>query len=114
MTSCLKPIRGARVADGFDRSRCTARSGVIKAAEYVRLGLTLLGLHRRIAMLAGFDETRRHKPAPDPLLYAAQLVGAASRDCVYVSDAVPDVAAGKAAGMGDYRGYFRVLDDARA
>jgi pyrophosphatase PpaX len=78
-----------------------ARTGVVssKRLETVRLGLRAVGLDDRIDVLAGMDETARHKPHPEPLLYAAARLGADARACVYVGDATVDVQAARAAGM---------------
>ena len=78
-----------------------ASSGVVssKRLETVQLGLRAVDLDHRIDVLAGMDETSRHKPDPEPLLYAASRLGAAPADCVYIGDAVVDVQAARAAGM---------------
>lgn len=84
-----------------DLDACGVRMGVVssKKSDTVSLGLRALGLVGRIDVLAGQDETSRHKPHPEPLLYAARRLGAAPSDCVYVGDAVVDVQAAHAAGM---------------
>jgi 2-phosphoglycolate phosphatase len=45
------------------------------------------------------DQVARAKPAPDSLLHACTLVGAAPADCIYVGDDLRDIDAGRAAGM---------------
>lgn len=70
-----------------------------KKADTVRQGLRAVGLEAAIDVLAGMDETERHKPDPDPLLFAAEALGADPVDCVYVGDAGVDVRAAHAAGM---------------
>ncbi|KQU67498.1 HAD family hydrolase [Phycicoccus sp. Root101] len=79
-----------------------ARTGVVssKKAETVELGLRAVGLAEKIDVLAGQEATPLHKPDPAPLLYAAQRLGAAPSDCVYIGDATVDVEAARAAGMG--------------
>ena len=65
----------------------------------MRLGLRAVGLADRIDVLAGQEDTELHKPDPDPCVCrgAARCRPA---DCVYVGDAVVDVEAARAAGMG--------------
>jgi phosphoglycolate phosphatase len=58
-----------------------------------------LGLADRCACLISGDSTPRPKPAPDPLLLAAEKLGIAPRDCVYVGDDERDILAGRAAHM---------------
>jgi len=58
-----------------------------------------LGLSRRSACLVSGDSTPKPKPAPEPLLLASKLVGAAPRDCLYVGDDERDILAGRAAHM---------------
>ena len=79
-----------------------ARTGVVssKKAETVRLGLRAVELDARIDVIAGQEHTERHKPDPAPLVYAAERLGVEPRNCVYVGDAVVDVEAARAAGMG--------------
>lgn len=79
-----------------------ARTGVVSSKKHqtVRLGLRAVGLVDAIDVLAGQEETSRHKPHPEPLLYAAARLGADPSDCVYVGDAMVDVQAARAAGMG--------------
>jgi pyrophosphatase PpaX len=96
----LRPIEGIsglleRLADAG------VRIGVVssKKTDYIDLGLDRLGLGSWVDVLVGADDTERHKPGPEPLLYAAGLLDAKPSRCVYVGDAVTDVVAGRAAGM---------------
>lgn len=77
------------------------RLGVVssKKASTVLQGLRVVGLDAAIDVLAGMDETAKHKPEPDPLLFAADALGADPSDCVYIGDADVDVLAARAAGM---------------
>ena len=45
------------------------------------------------------SETDRHKPNPEPLWLARELLGMAGRPAVYVGDALVDIQAAQAAGM---------------
>ena len=45
------------------------------------------------------DTTARPKPAPDPLLHAAALLGVEATACVYLGDDLRDMQAARAAGM---------------
>ncbi len=58
-----------------------------------------LGLAERSACLVSGDSTPKPKPAPEPLLLAAKLVGVAPRECLYVGDDERDILAGRAAHM---------------
>ena len=49
--------------------------------------------------VVGGDETERHKPDPQPLLLAAERMGAEPARTAYVGDSPFDVSAAKAAGM---------------
>ncbi len=46
-----------------------------------------------------YDDTDNHKPHPDPLLLAAQKLGVAPAECVYVGDVENDIKAARVAGM---------------
>lgn len=84
-----------------DLTAAGARTGVVssKGEATVRLGLRALGLEQALPVLAALEHTERHKPDPDPLLYAVSKAGADAADCVYVGDAVVDLHAARAAGM---------------
>jgi pyrophosphatase PpaX len=97
----LRPVPGIQ---GLLAGLSTAgvRTGVVssKRADFIELGLQALGLADAVPVVAGQDDTVRHKPAPDPLLFAATRLEVTAGECVYVGDAVVDVQAGRAAGMG--------------
>jgi phosphoglycolate phosphatase-like HAD superfamily hydrolase len=42
--------------------------------------------------------TRFTKPFPDPILWAARLLGVSPKTCLMVGDTTPDIRAGRAAG----------------
>jgi len=70
-----------------------------KATRYTTPLLELLGLGARAGAVICGDTTPFAKPHPAPLLAAADRLGVAPARCVYVGDALRDVAAGVAAGM---------------
>lgn len=70
-----------------------------KSAHTVRRGLHAVGLDHDFGAVIGLESTDRHKPAPDPLLHAAELLGVDPSDCAYIGDAVVDIQAARAAGM---------------
>lgn len=70
-----------------------------KISSTAALGLSAVGLDEQIRLVVGQDQTHRHKPHPDPLLYAARVLGVHPGDCVYVGDAAVDLQAAHAAGM---------------
>ena len=78
------------------------RTGVVTSKRRVTADLALdaVGISGRIEVVAGLEDTDRHKPAPDPLLLGAAALGVEPARCVYVGDAVVDVRAARAAGMG--------------
>ena len=58
-----------------------------------------LNLRARFECVVSGDTVAERKPHPLPLLHAAELVGVAAGECVYVGDAERDVQAARAAGM---------------
>ena len=77
--------------------RCAVATS--KRRETARLALEGVGIEGLVDVVAALEDTTRHKPDPDPLLYAASVLGVPPADCVYVGDAVVDVLAAQAAGM---------------
>jgi sugar-phosphatase len=69
---------------------CTVR---LARARLAAAGLT------EPAVLVGADMVARGKPAPDPYLLGADLLGADPAECVVLEDAPAGIAAGRAAGM---------------
>ena len=58
-----------------------------------------LGLAERCAITVGGDTTPNPKPAPDPLIHAANAINVAPEACLYVGDDLRDVQAAHAASM---------------
>ena len=58
-----------------------------------------LGWDGRCAVLVGGDTLAERKPHPLPLLHAAQALGLAPAEAVYVGDDARDIQAARAAGM---------------
>jgi len=77
------------------------RLGVVtaKRRETVELAFAHVPLAHLFDVIVGGDETERHKPDPEPLLLAAERLGAAPAETAYVGDSPFDVRAAKAAGM---------------
>jgi phosphoglycolate phosphatase len=71
-----------------------------------------LGLHARAACVLSGDTLPERKPHPRPLLVAAEQIGVAPADCVFVGDALRDVQAARAAGMVPLAVRFGYLDPA--
>lgn len=57
------------------------------------------GLQDFFSVLVTPDETTRHKPDPEPVLKALELLGARSSEAVFVGDAAFDVECGSQAGV---------------
>jgi pyrophosphatase PpaX len=70
-----------------------------KSAPVARRGLERYGLQKFFGAVVAMEDTDRHKPEPDPLLRAAELLGYEAGRCAYVGDAPQDILAAKAAGM---------------
>ena len=77
------------------------RLGVVtaKRRQTVELAFARIPIEHLFETVVGGDETKKHKPDPEPLLLALERLGAAPDDAVYVGDAPFDVKAAKAAGL---------------
>jgi pyrophosphatase PpaX len=77
------------------------RLGIVTAKRRttVELAFDRVPLGHLFETIVGGDETERHKPDPQPLLLAAERLGADPGDTAYVGDSPFDVRAAKAAGM---------------
>jgi len=73
---------------------------VTNKPEYLAIALLpLLGWQDRCAVLIGGDTLAVRKPDPLPLTVAAERIGVAAADCVYVGDDERDIVAARAAAM---------------
>ena len=68
--------------------------------------LERLHLRQRAAVVISGDTLKARKPDPAPLLYAAERLGLAPAQCIYIGDAERDVLAARAAGMPVYVALF--------
>jgi pyrophosphatase PpaX len=103
--------------DALERLRADGRRlGVVtaKRRETVQLAFAHVPLGHLFEVLVGGDETERHKPDPQPLLLAAERLGAVPEETAYVGDSPFDVRAAKAAGMASIAvTWGRIHDRAR-
>lgn len=65
--------------------------------DNARFILDILGLSGAVRYMISRDDVVRFKPNPEPILLAAQLVGIAVEQCVYVGESPYDIRAGVAA-----------------
>jgi len=77
------------------------RLGVVTAKRHltIQLAFDRLGIGGYFDVVVGSDDTERHKPDPDPILKALELLGAHAEEAAYVGDSPFDVRAAKAAGV---------------
>ena len=70
-----------------------------KPHRYTVLLMEKLGYAKRAACLVSGDTCEHSKPHPMPLLHAAELMGVAPENCLYLGDDLRDMEAAHAAGM---------------
>jgi pyrophosphatase PpaX len=77
------------------------RLGIVTAKRRatVELAFNVLPIEHLFETVVGGDETKRHKPDPEPLLLAAQRLNADPSECAYVGDSPFDIRAAKAAAI---------------
>ena len=103
--------------DALERLRADGRRlGVVTAKRRatIELAFAHVPLGHLFEVVVGGDETERHKPDPEPLLLAAERLGAVPEETAYVGDSPFDVRAAKSAGMGSVAvTWGRIHDRAR-
>ncbi|MEG1004004.1 MAG: HAD family hydrolase [Clostridium sp.] len=57
------------------------------------------GLQQYMKSVVLAEDTENHKPHPEPLLKAAEILNIEPKECIYVGDTIFDYKASKAAGM---------------
>jgi len=77
------------------------RLGIVtaKRRQTVELAFARIPIEHLFETVVGGDETKKHKPDPEPLLLALERLGAGADEAVYVGDAPFDVKAAKGAGV---------------
>jgi len=77
------------------------RLGIVtaKRRSTVDLAFARVPIEPLFEVVVGGDETRRHKPDPEPLRLALERLGAVAEDAAYVGDSPFDMQAAKAAGL---------------
>jgi len=96
----LQPCAG--ILDVLARLRAEGRHlGIVTAKHHrtVRLAFDVLPLEPYFDAVVAAEDTERHKPDPEPILFALDRLGARAEEAAYVGDAPFDVAAAKAAGV---------------
>jgi pyrophosphatase PpaX len=126
LTEQMRRLDAARVDELIDAYRehnaplhaqlqsCTGVTEVLDElrAQERRLGLVTAKRHATIDLafdalpelgvfdvIVASDDTERHKPDPQPIVRALELLGARGEDAAYVGDSPFDVRAAKAAGV---------------
>ena len=77
------------------------RIGVVtsKASDIANRSLRFVGLDRYLDVVVGYDSTDRHKPDPEPVRYALDVLQVPPPEAVFVGDSPHDMFAGNAAGV---------------
>jgi pyrophosphatase PpaX len=70
-----------------------------KRRKTVDLAFAVLPLERYFDAVVTSESTARHKPHPDPVLVALELLGSRPEEAAFVGDSPYDVGAAKAAGV---------------
>lgn len=96
----LQPIF-AGLPELLEKLATRCRLGLASGSErpFIETVLSLKGLRRFFPVIVSSSEVEHGKPAPDIFLRAAELLGAAPKDCWVVEDSKPGVTAALAAGM---------------
>jgi pyrophosphatase PpaX len=92
----------AGVHDLLERLRDEGRRlGIVtaKRRKTVQLSFDRLGIGEFFDVVVTTDDTDNHKPHPEPVLHALELLDTRPADAAFVGDSPFDVQAGKAAGV---------------
>lgn len=97
---------GATLFDGFEEvfkelNNRNMICGIVsaKTREQYEIDFIQKGLDKYVKCEVLADDTELHKPHPEPLLKAAEILKISPSDCLYVGDTIFDYKASKAAEM---------------
>ncbi|MBS1241531.1 MAG: dehII [Gemmatimonadetes bacterium] len=85
----IAAVRGAGVRTALVTSK--NREGALR-------GLRVVGLEGTMEVVIGADDVTNHKPHPEPVQRAAEVLGIAPKDALFVGDSTHDMSSGRAAG----------------
>ena len=96
----LRPFQGMEELLGGLKAE-GRRLGIVtaKRRRTIDLAFRVLDLERFFEAVVTADSTERHKPDPEPVLHALELLGADPREAAFVGDSPFDMGAGSAAGV---------------
>lgn len=97
---------GATLFEGFEEvfkelNNRNIICGIVsaKTREQYEIDFIQKGLDKYVKCEVLADDTELHKPHPEPLLKAAEILNISPSDCLYIGDTIFDYKASKAAGM---------------
>jgi pyrophosphatase PpaX len=97
----VRPFPGMRAAVSGLKSAAGTNLGIVtsKTSKGVERGLFIAGLDDLFDVRVAADDVSNHKPDPEPVLRALELLSADTRGAVFIGDSPHDMAAGRAAGV---------------
>lgn len=97
---------GATLFEGFDNViKVLHENDIIcgiassKMKKQYEIDFVPTGLHKYMQSVVLAEDTDNHKPHPDPLLKAIDMINVLPEECIYVGDTILDYKSSKAAGM---------------
>jgi pyrophosphatase PpaX len=100
-------VQMVREVRGLGLGTAVVTSKIRHSAER---GLRVLGLERIVDCIVGADDVAEPKPAAEPVVKAARLLGAKPLEVIMVGDSAHDMASGRAAGARTAAALWGVLD----
>ena len=77
------------------------RLGVVssKMRSGVERGMNIFAMNEMFDIIIGAEDVANHKPHPEPLIKAMEMLDGAPCETIYIGDSTHDITAGRAAGM---------------
>ncbi len=96
----IKKFQGCKEAlEEIKKSGLTLAVATSKLRTICERGLKILEIDNLMSEIIGAEDTEKHKPHGDPILFAAKKLGFKPRECAYVGDAPFDIQAAKDANV---------------
>ena len=98
--NALRPFPGAaHLLESLHKAGAAIAVCTSKRRRSITESLEQTGLRTYLDTIVDFDSTSEHKPLPGPALLAAEQLGVAPAQCMFIGDARYDVECGRNAGM---------------
>lgn len=96
----IKLMKGAKnLLEFLAKTKLEVAIASSASRRNINLALKKTGTGKFFDLIISAEDTKRHKPHPDPLVKAAKILRVKTKECIYVGDSVYEIISAKRAKM---------------